>query len=243
MPGLVKIGQTSTDGLVSRMRQLQSTGVPLPFECERASLVDDPDRIEDLVHTVFGDQRINARREFFRVTVERAIAALQLAELKDVTPGNDILSEDPSEAVAQQVALNSVRAANADREHIDTMIVAARDIAPNGTAGFNDVFLGENRWYNIRIAQPLRERVKWMAAYRIAPIQEVTHIAPVARFEPSPQFDGYWVAVFSEPAHQLERPIPHGDAVSLMQGPRYTNKEMLLAAVSLAELFKTGDVS
>lgn len=244
MPGMVKIGRTQVGGLEARIRQLQTTGVPLPFVCERASLVEDPERVEALVHIVFGDQRVNQRREFFRAALERTVAALQLAELKDVTPGRDILSSEPAEATAMQQALDAERAKVATRDHIDTLIVAARDTAPDGSAGFNEVFLGENRWYEFRISKPYRERVKWIAAYRIRPIQAVTHIAPIARFEPSPNTDGYWMAVFAEPAHQLERPIPQGEAgYSLMQGPRYTNKEKLLAAQTLVDLFACEDTS
>jgi hypothetical protein len=40
MPGLVKIGQT-TNEISNRLNDLNTTGVPLPFECKFACEVDD----------------------------------------------------------------------------------------------------------------------------------------------------------------------------------------------------------
>ena len=33
MPGLVKIGMTTQEGIDKRMKELYTTGVPIPFEC------------------------------------------------------------------------------------------------------------------------------------------------------------------------------------------------------------------
>lgn len=41
MPGLVKIGKTTRNDLSSRMSELFSTGVPVPFDCVYACEVDD----------------------------------------------------------------------------------------------------------------------------------------------------------------------------------------------------------
>jgi hypothetical protein len=85
MPGLVKIGFTK-DELINRIRGLDSTGVPLPFECFCAFEVADCRRIEQLVHDVFNDQRVRANREFFRVSPERVRSALMLTGGRDITP-------------------------------------------------------------------------------------------------------------------------------------------------------------
>lgn len=39
MPGLVKIGMTERDSMDARLRELYSTGVPVPFECQYACKV------------------------------------------------------------------------------------------------------------------------------------------------------------------------------------------------------------
>lgn len=75
MPGLVKIGMTTREDMDSRMRELYSTGVPIPFECPFACRVKKSDcaKIEKALHTVFSPHRVNANREFFRIQVEQAL--------------------------------------------------------------------------------------------------------------------------------------------------------------------------
>ena len=43
------------------------------------------DWVEERLHMAFGDARVNAKREFFKVAPHRAIAALELAGTKDVS--------------------------------------------------------------------------------------------------------------------------------------------------------------
>lgn len=85
MPGLVKIGKTSRKEVKQRMFELYSTGVPVPFECAHAARVNDPDKVEVALHTAFAPNRINARREFFKIEPAQAIAILKLLEIADDT--------------------------------------------------------------------------------------------------------------------------------------------------------------
>ena len=103
MPGFTKIGKTAVD-IEKRMKELDTTGVPLPFECFHASRVPNMDFVEKQLHDAFGDQRIRQRREFFRISPERARAALLLAQLEDVTPRDDVV-ETPDD----QSALDKAR--------------------------------------------------------------------------------------------------------------------------------------
>jgi len=93
MPGLVKIGMTTREDLDVRMRELYSTGVPVPFECQYACRVKVKDcaRIEKALHMAFAPQRINANREFFKIQVEQAMAILDLFHVEDAT--NDVANE------------------------------------------------------------------------------------------------------------------------------------------------------
>ena len=45
MPNMVKIGKTTRD-VELRLGELNSTGVPLPFECEYVAKVKDVDKTE-----------------------------------------------------------------------------------------------------------------------------------------------------------------------------------------------------
>lgn len=85
MPDMVKIGKTGRDILV-RLKDLYSTGVPLPFECAYAAKVDDVDKWEKAFHTAFGPYRVNPNREFFSIDPEQAVALLELMAVEDVTP-------------------------------------------------------------------------------------------------------------------------------------------------------------
>ena len=86
MPGLTKIGKTTQLDLASRLSQLYTTGVPVPFECVYACEVEDCAKVERAFHTAFGDHRVNPKREFFSIEPERVIAILQLLAVADVTP-------------------------------------------------------------------------------------------------------------------------------------------------------------
>ena len=110
MPGLVKIGRTSSD-LESRIRQLDSTGVPLPFRCFYAAEVQNGSKVEERLHEAFGDTRVRERREFFRVAAHRVKAALDLAALKDVTPGREIETESGDAAALARNEDRTERAA------------------------------------------------------------------------------------------------------------------------------------
>jgi hypothetical protein len=67
MPGLTKIGMTTQEEITSRLNQLYTTGVPVPFECVYACQVKDCDRVEAAFHLGFGNVRINPKREFFKI--------------------------------------------------------------------------------------------------------------------------------------------------------------------------------
>jgi hypothetical protein len=85
MPGYVKVG--FTHGTVEeRLKQLDRTNTPLPFECYYACEVEDARQEEQWIHSVFTDRRVRDGREFFQVDPERVVAALRRVEKRDVTP-------------------------------------------------------------------------------------------------------------------------------------------------------------
>lgn len=90
MPGMVKIGRTTADHPKVRMDQLYTVGVPLPFECEKAVDVGDEEtaiNLEKALHTAFGPNRVNPRREFFEIEVDQVDALLSVwPQATDVTP-------------------------------------------------------------------------------------------------------------------------------------------------------------
>ena len=96
MPGLVKVGMIETTGktVEDRMKELDSTGVPLPFECFAAWEIENATEAENALHRAFDDHRLRKRREFFRVSPDKPTAILKAFGLKDVTPGGDVVTDD-----------------------------------------------------------------------------------------------------------------------------------------------------
>ncbi|MDR1067628.1 MAG: GIY-YIG nuclease family protein [Clostridiales Family XIII bacterium] len=87
MPGLLKIGLTDKDDLSIRMKELYTTGVPVPFDCVYACIAEDNAKVEKAMHDKFAKQRLNPRREFFRLKAARAVTALKHYEIEDITTG------------------------------------------------------------------------------------------------------------------------------------------------------------
>ena len=100
MPDTIKIG--ITDNLERRIRELDNTSTPLPFECYYAVEVKDASKIEKKIHEGLDDKRIRQNREFFNASPEQAKSILEIAEVmggKNVTPKNDIV-ETPQDKEA-----------------------------------------------------------------------------------------------------------------------------------------------
>lgn len=96
MPGLVKIGKTSRLALEKRLKELFTTGVPLPFKCEYACRVklSHMDELEKALHHAFAPNRVNENREFFRISTEQVKPILRL--LGHMTEG-DVTAEVEAE--------------------------------------------------------------------------------------------------------------------------------------------------
>ena len=98
MPGYVKIGRTSD--LEKRIRSLDNTSVPLPFECFYAVRVNNSAFVEKQLHDAFADTRVRKNREYFEISPARIAAALKIAEIEEVTPGVDYVeSNDDQQAL------------------------------------------------------------------------------------------------------------------------------------------------
>lgn len=118
-----------------------------------------------------------------------------------------------------------------DSTQIDTVVVPARE------DGFRETFVGENRWYAVRIHGTMRPQIKYIAGYRVAPLSAITHIAPVKSIEPWKD-TGRVVLNFAEPAREVG-PIAlvKGGRVRALQSLRYTTRERLEQAKTLDDVW------
>ncbi len=130
MEGLVKIGRTTTS-VEQRIKELDNTSIPLPFQCFYAAEVANSALVEGKLHRIFADKRIRNNREFFRVAVNQVKEAIQLAEIKEVTPRNDVVvdAEDVQalkKAVASEERRSRLRFTDLDIP-VGSMLTFAKD--------------------------------------------------------------------------------------------------------------------
>jgi len=85
MPGYVKIGLTRQNDVGDRVKQLDNTSIPVPFECYYAARVPDCAKLERTLHFVFGEKRARKSREFFTIDPDLAKAIIELVAETPVT--------------------------------------------------------------------------------------------------------------------------------------------------------------
>jgi len=125
MPGYAKVGMTG-DNVEKRMKELDTTGTPVPFECFFAMKVDDVAQIEKFLHDAFADHRVRKNREFFYVSPERIRSALMISGGEDVTPKADLIeSEDDQQALDKAKKIR----ANFNFKMVDIPIGAVLDFS------------------------------------------------------------------------------------------------------------------
>lgn len=131
-----------------------------------------------------------------------------------------------------QPFLNEVTEDNVkvDISEIDTIVVPARE------DGFNEAFIDENCWYAIRLNSSMIPKIKYIAAYQVAPISAITHIAEVKSIEQWKDTNKY-ILYFTEPAEKIKK-VPLGSVKGKApQSPRYSSRNKILEATTLDSVF------
>ena len=135
-------------------------------------------------------------------------------------------NNEVKEFVAAQSGTKSV-----SPEDIDTIVVPAQE------EGFQSAFIESNAWWQIRISVSMLDKIKYIAAYRTAPVSAITHVAEVDRIERYKDTNKY-ILYFKESA----KAIPHIELDKDKKGvapqaSRYTNYARLMSATKLSEVF------
>lgn len=174
----------------------------------------------------------NSPKEPILSEFERADTEAFLREILQILPVIGITALERPRALNPPKSAELAPPVDANESDVDTIIVPAKK------GGFEDVFLGENAWWSVRISGGKIPQIRYIAAYQTKPVSAVTHWAPVERIEPYGD-TGKYRLVFSQPAKALDNPIRLGGAKpGTMQGSRYARLVDVLAAKSLKELFK-----
>lgn len=96
MPEYIKIGFTHGD-VKERMKQLDRTGTPLPFEIYYAAIVENAEKEERWLHSIFADRRARDSREFFKMNPEYATLALKRVEIQEQKIDSGLTKEQEKE--------------------------------------------------------------------------------------------------------------------------------------------------
>ena len=117
-----------------------------------------------------------------------------------------------------------------DISEIDTIVVPARE------DGFKEVFIEENCWYAIRLNSSMIPKIKYIAAYQVAPISAITHIAKVRSIEQWKDTNKY-ILYFTESAEKIKK-VPLGNIKGKApQSPRYSSRKRIINANTLDSVF------
>ena len=116
---------------------------------------------------------------------------------------------------------------------VDTIVCPAR------SSGFEKVFLGQNRWYAIRISAAMIPQIKYIAMYEVRPfsgIRWIGHVKDIQPYEDSDKFD-----VIISKREKLDNPIrltPEEKKRGIApRSPRYTKMELIKKATNMSDIF------
>ncbi|MBI5178729.1 MAG: GIY-YIG nuclease family protein [Nitrospinae bacterium] len=145
--------------------------------------------------------------------------------------GINAFTEKPlTEEIAEDALAAGIE--NRDGENFDTVIVPARE------EGFQKTFLGENCWYAIRINARHIPKLKHIAAYRVAPIGAITHLAEIGEITPY-ENTGKYLIKFKGAAASIG-PIHRSENSSVnLQSPRYALREKIANARDIDHIWPT----
>lgn len=118
-----------------------------------------------------------------------------------------------------------------DIESVDTIVVPAQE------DGFTETFLGENRWYQIRINSSMIPKIKYLAVYQVAPVSAITYFAEVASIEPWQDGNKYVVNFKGIPEKVGPLKLIPGGKAKALQNIRYTSLNRIKNAKNLDEAF------
>ena len=163
--------------------------------------------------------------------VVKATAQAFLADILLILPMLGINAFTPpklGDAVDEQV--QPINGSATEDGLFDTIVVPARE------EGFQERFIRENCWFAIRISAKHISKLKYIAAYRVAPIAAITHLAEISEIVPY-ENTGKYLLKFKSSAGIIG-PIPRLEISEVnMQSPRYALKEKLLIAKNLDEVW------
>jgi hypothetical protein len=183
------------------------------------------DEAQEELHRVL--QKINADISVLELKTYESEGGVRIYEYDTLYDEDEEFEESRSGRKQKRLTAEEIAQKRARRLQCDTIVVPAQP------EGFKMVFLGENQWWAIRIGPAMKDRIRYIAAYQVAPVGAVTHIAEVAEIR-AHRDTGKYAVIFKQPAVQVG-PIKPKDTRFSPQGPIYVQRDRLLRAKALED--------
>ncbi len=157
----------------------------------------------------------------------KATAQAFLADMLLILPMLGINAFTPPK---QDDPSDQVQPVGSESDTFDTIVVPARE------EGFKQRFLNEHCWFAVRINAKHISKLKFIAAYQVAPVAAITHIAEIDAIVPYNDTGKYMIKFKGAATAIVPIPRPESSEVN-MQSSRYALRGKLLAAKNLDEVW------
>jgi hypothetical protein len=169
--------------------------------------------------------KINADLSVLELKTYEADDGSRLYQFDTLYGEDEGFGPEPSVSASEQTRM----ARRARLAHADTVIVRTTD------EGFKGLFLGQNQWWPVHLAPAMKERIKFIAAYRPAPVNAITHLAEVQQVQLHGGA-GQYAMIFRGSAREI-RPIMLRELESSPIEPVFVRKDALLKAETMEAAF------
>ncbi|MGD0277840.1 MAG: hypothetical protein ABSC11_00885 [Smithella sp.] len=136
---------------------------------------------------------------------------------------------EPMREEIEDIEIEKERSGNV--AEFDTVVCAAWE------DGFKSAYVDNNAWWEIRLSQEAREKLKYLAIYEKSPVAHIQHYAEIDRIE-SYKDTGKFIVYLKNKKTIKPIPLGTGKKGEAPQSPRYTTLARLLKSKSVNELWR-----
>lgn len=119
-----------------------------------------------------------------------------------------------------------------DADELDTIVVPARE------EGFREEFMKNNCWFAIRISGAMLDKIKYIAAYQVAPVSAITYLAEVEKIEKYKDTNKYIVYFRMGTLRKINKILLGKKKGLAPQAPRYSSYKTIVKAETLDDLWE-----